>query len=124
MNAPAVLAQSLRNLAGVAPVLAWIAIPVLMGCLAWRNGFRRLPRGATVASATSRWLSRGVLLAVSPVLMVALFWASDVPFGQAVLLPLVGLFAHLFGGAIGYGVARIRGLDRGARGAYFQRHPQ
>jgi predicted permease len=119
VSVPAAPAQSPGDLSGVIPVLAWMAIPVLIGWLSWQGGLRRVANGARVAAATSHWLSRGVLLLLSPVLMVALFWASALPVGQAVLLPLVGLFGNLFGGALGYAAARIRGLDRGARGAYF-----
>jgi len=113
------LAQQSVDLVRVGAILAWMAVPVLVGYAAWRWGFRRFARGAAIAAGTTRWLSRCVLLCVSPVLMIVLFWNLKIPLGQALLLPVVGLFAHLFGGGAGYAIARLRGLDRGARGAYF-----
>jgi len=96
-----------------------MAVPVLVGYAVWQWGLKPAPRGAKIASATTRLLSRSVLLCVSPLLMVVLFWRTGIPLGRAMSLPIVGLFAHLLGGLVGWTVARARGLDRGARGASF-----
>ena len=102
-------------LARVLPVLAWMGLPVLAGFLAWQWGLRRRPGGAALAAGATGVLSRAVLVVLTPLLMVVLFWPARIPLS----LPLIGLFAHLFGGAVGYGLGRFGRLDRGGRGAFF-----
>jgi len=112
MNASDTLSHSIS-------VLLWMILPVVAGYLLWRFWLTMRPDGERIATACARGFGlTAILLVVSP-MMVILFWKADPPVGQAVLLPLAGLFSHVFGGLLGFAFGRISGLSRSEQGAAF-----
>ena len=83
-------------------ILLWMLTPVLVAFLVWRLWLRKQPGGEQRAAKYSRALSRMAIGGTVTVLMIVIFWAADLPGGQMATLPLVGIFAHLFGGMVGW----------------------
>lgn len=96
-----------------------MAVPVAVGYLAWRAGLRKRPDGDRLAGAAARGLGQIAMLGAASPLSLLLFWAAAIPAGRALLLPLVGLFVHAFGGATSWALARAVRADRPTQGVYF-----
>jgi len=112
MNASDALSHSIS-------VLLWMILPVVAGYLLWRFCLKMRPDGERITTGCARGLGlTAILLVVSP-MMVILFWKADFPLDQAVLLPFAGLFAHVFGGLLGFAFGRASGLSRSEQGAAF-----
>lgn len=93
--------------------------PVLAGLGAWRWGLRKRPEGDRLAGALAQGLGRLAMFGAASPLSLLLFWTARIPAGRALLLPLVGLFVHAFGGATSWALARASGAARPAQGVYF-----
>ncbi len=100
-------------------ILAWMTLPVAAGWGFWRIRLRGRADGEALAGRAARVLSRTAIIGIATPMMVLLFWRASLPAGKALVLPLVGLATHSFGGIAGWGFARLRGFDRSRQAACF-----
>lgn len=100
-------------------ILLWMTLPVLAGYVLWHAALRRQAEGEKRASSIARLLSHLAILAAASPLSLLLFWAATLPVGRALVLPLVGLFVHVLGGAAAWGMARAGRNDARTQGAYW-----
>ena len=96
-----------------------MTVPVLLGLAAWRFDLRKRPEGDRLAGAIAKALGQAAMLGAASPLSLLLFWTATIPAGRALLLPLVGLFVHAFGGATSWALARAARADRPTQGVYF-----
>jgi predicted permease len=100
-------------------ILLWMTLPVLAGYILWRAGLEKRPDGEKLASSLSRILSQFAILLLASPLSFLLFWVARIPAGQALALPLVGLFVHAFGGVACWLIARAGRREPPVQGAYW-----
>ena len=100
-------------------ILLWMTLPVAAGYGLWHAALKRRAEGDRLASSLARLLSHAAMLGAAAPLSLLLFWVALVPVGRALLLPLVGLFVHAFGGAAAWGMARAGRHDARTQGAYW-----
>jgi hypothetical protein len=101
------------------PVLAWMIGPIVAGYLLWHGALKRLGEGEKVALRTARALSYLSMLGTITPFIVIVFWVAALPAGRALTLPLVGSFAHLLGGGLGWLFGRAAGYSAPARASVF-----
>ncbi|HXX93577.1 MAG TPA: hypothetical protein VEN81_08080, partial [Planctomycetota bacterium] len=100
-------------------ILLWMTLPVVAGYFLWKGVLRRRPEGDRETSTLARILSQVAILFLASPLSFLLFWVAHIPAGQALALPLVGLFVHAFGGTACRAIAHWGRKPPQAQGAFW-----
>lgn len=92
-------------------ILLWMTVPIVAGFTGWHLWLKRKDWGERVAGKTARFLSKTAILGAGMPMMLLIFWKAELPLGTALVLPAVGLFGHVIGGAAGWGLSRAAGYS-------------
>lgn len=100
-------------------ILLWMTVPIVAGFVGWHVWLKRVPWGERAAARTARALGKFAILGAGMPMMLLIFWAAELPLGTALVLPVVGLFGHVVGGAAGWGLGKCLKLSPARQASCF-----